>query len=201
MRPAARIVDIADCHGTPVSVPTIPWPMAVLISGVPAARYLDKCACGAFVVTGDPTVLICGLPAVRLQDRTNHGGAIALGDPRTLLGEQVFEDPDINTILKRLERARQRADQAARDLAEERRVLEDFERQHREESFRPPTQDSTGLPQSPQGAHGSRLGFGAARLYQARRVRQFERREQAAQGEVRAIEQELTSETNRRFGL
>ncbi len=204
MRRAARISDKADCHKTPVSTATIPWDREVIISGVPAARYLDKCACGGLVVTGDPTVLISGLPAARSQDATHHGGTIIDGDYETLLGEEVFEDPEINNIVKRLEDAHENARRKSSKADTERLAYEHAERQHRESSTKPPTEGPLGFPQHSEGQHGEPLGYGVDRILQYGRMQEAERQEEAAQNEVREIEQELTSETqhrlNQRFG-
>jgi uncharacterized Zn-binding protein involved in type VI secretion len=199
MRRAARISDKADCHGLPVSNATIPWGRNVIISGVPAARYLDRCDCGGFVVTGDPTVLISGLPAVRIQDKTSHGGMIIDGDYQTLLGDGVFEDQEINDIVVRLEDARENARQRSLEADLERQAYELAVEQHRQVSLRSPTEGPGGLPQSPNGQHGERLGYGAQRILQCRRMEEAEREEQAALNEVQEIEQELISETQRRL--
>jgi len=122
-----------------------------------------------------------------------------MGDSQTLLGDEVFEDDGINDIVRRLEIARENARQRSRETAEERRVYEDFIRQHREASLRPPSEGPGGLPQDPRGQHGERLGLAAARILQGVRLQEAQRQEQAAHDEVRELEQELTSEAQSRF--
>jgi len=62
----------------------------VLIGGKPAARLLDRTACGGgpidVIIQGSSTVLIGGMPAARQGEATAHGGRILGGEPSVRIG-------------------------------------------------------------------------------------------------------------------
>ena len=93
-QPAARLTDMHVCPLVSVLVPHVggpilaPGAITTLISGLPAARVGDMCACVGppdVVALGSFTVLISGLAAARMGDITAHGGAIVRGLPTVLI--------------------------------------------------------------------------------------------------------------------
>lgn len=194
MRSAARITDLADCHGLPVRNATVPWARDVLIAGVPAARYLDNPDCGGFIVTGDPTVLIAGLPAARVQDRTSDGGSIVSGDPGTLLSGQVFEDSGINDLIRQIDDARENVRQLERRAAEARRIAETLARESMDR-----TRGVGGWPENPRENIGPSLGRLAGSQVETHRAMEAERQAEVNRGEVRELERQLISEAQHRI--
>jgi len=173
--------------------------MNVHIEDIPAARYLDQCTCGGFVTTGHPTVWIEDLPVVRSEDTTTCGGVLVVQQVRTLVGEETFEDQEINDIVRRLDEARENLTQKILATRLEERALEHAARQHQDQTFNPTQDPTTGVPRNPQEEKGPAIGYGVDRLLQHGRVNEARAEEGAARRELGQVERELGQATDRRF--
>jgi hypothetical protein len=87
----------------------------VLAGGAPAARRLDKTACGDLedaISLGSFSVLIGGQPAARIGDMTAHGGVISEGVSSVLIGDAVAPSGASRTFATAEEAARAALEEA-----------------------------------------------------------------------------------------
>jgi uncharacterized Zn-binding protein involved in type VI secretion len=90
MPPAARVGDNHGCFTHGGGVIQGPGCELVLVGGKPAARRLDRAACGGVmdaIALGSFSVLIGGQPAARMGDQCAHGGEITEGSRMVLIGD------------------------------------------------------------------------------------------------------------------
>lgn len=129
-QPAARVGDLHVCPMvSPGPVPHVGGPIIppgavnVLIGGLPAAKFGDKCICvgcpPAMIVKGSATVWINNKPAARMGDLTAHGGTITTGLPTVLIGDMGAAGAGVDTpcaIIAKIDRPPMTQEAAAEQL-------------------------------------------------------------------------------------